>query len=235
MTATLLLHLIGYFPLLGEIVYCLLSAAISAMHSVVQRCWIEAKSAHRNVRCHYFSIKNHVFRASRIFTLLLTSGPPAIIRLIVTINIWEPVQRMTGRFFPHISKEIIENLPSFADRNTPSTIVRITSAFPICASSNHTCPATVCRGIGHSMPTARLPRLPIILQKTSTGFSVPALQRMLGYEYLISTFAERLRNVIKTISSFWCGFGGANDSQPPKNFSNFNWFSRRHMSLELFV
>lgn len=235
MTATLLPNLLGLFSLLGEIVYRFLPAAIPTIHSIVQRCRTEAKQLHRDIRRHYFPIKNNMLRTTSVFILLLTCSPSTIIRLIVSINIWKSVQRMAGRLFSHIGKKVIENLPSFADSNAPTSIVRITYGLAIGASSDHIYPTTVSRRMGHGMPATGFAGLSVILQKTSARFRVPTLQRTLWNEYLVSTFAACLRNVIKTIVSFWDCLGISDDSQSPKRLPNFNRFSSWHMSLKVFI
>lgn len=90
-----------------------------------------------------FSIKFYKAIREHILLLFPNGGPAAIRRLVVSLFIWEPIERPSFWPFSHIAQEVRELLPSFADSHAFCSIMRKFRVFGISAALKHGCPSIV--------------------------------------------------------------------------------------------
>lgn len=97
-----------------------------------------------------FPLMSYKHRASSISALFAAGGPSAILGRIITIAI-DAIERFTVRPVTHICKEILEQLPSFANLNAPTPVIRVTNTTGGPAPGKHSAPDTMYLGVSHSM------------------------------------------------------------------------------------
>lgn len=95
------------------------------------------------------------FLRPAIVGLLPRGCPPAITGLIVAIIV-DSVNRQARWRFTHVSKEVLESPPAFADCDAPTPVVAVMFIVWVRATMNHACP----RRIGFRLPPS--PGMPML-------------------------------------------------------------------------
>lgn len=125
-----------------------------------------------------FIIKDDVSVSPRIGHLFRLRSPAAVIRLIVSIFVREPIKRMPlSRLWSHVRIEILKTVPAFANGNSSTAVMMVILRVWIIATSLHCAPRSIfwdC--FGEAMRSMR-PFFP----QASAGFGVPSTKMILDY------------------------------------------------------
>ena len=84
--------------------------------------------------------------------LLLPRRPAPVPRFVVSVVVWEAINRVFRRWArPHVGEEVLEGIPAIADGDVASAVDVVVSGFGIGASLPHGCPGRV---LGSPVSTA---------------------------------------------------------------------------------
>lgn len=97
-----------------------------------------------------------MFKGSRssVAGLFSRGSPPAVAFFVVAIVVF-PIERLSGRSFPHVGKEVYEGTPLLANRDAATAVVSVTRGFRIAASLDHLFPSVIDRRVPLAMYLAR--------------------------------------------------------------------------------
>lgn len=104
---------------------------------------IDAKIIGPLVKCFGLTPKLNDAIISFIVLLFFLGSPNTVVWIIISVNTVPFKRVFRCRFISHICIEVFKIVPSFADSNSPSSVVFITKLLRILATLNHVCPTFV--------------------------------------------------------------------------------------------
>lgn len=167
----------------------------------------------------------NIERIAAVSRLLFVSGPPTIIRSVVSAIV-DPIQRVVIRWrLSHIFSESLKRIaPPGANRDADIPIVLIASRLGVEASVFHSCPSRVKASIRHAMSNSQLgSACSFLLVEAPATCRVARLQIACLHNRSVSTVAYAVPAIVKMSIRPTIATGKGHGDQPSKSAAGYTF------------
>jgi hypothetical protein len=137
---------------------------------------------------HYFSAKREHPNVPSVSRLVESRSPFTIFSAVISVIIYSVYSVLAGWSFSHVFDESDETIPSFTNRNTPSSVVTVRGRFRVHATVAHEIPDIVLSGVPSSVPVI-ISGIPTFALEASATLDIPGVQFCCDGCFCISAFA----------------------------------------------